>query len=143
MAGKSSRFTVAVHVMTLLASEEGKPITSEYIAGSVNTNPVVIRRALGLLSKAKLVRSVEGAGGGTLLAKRPAQISLADVFRAVEQGELFSLPRSRPNPYCPVGKSVQGVLGRHTQELEKRIEQEMSRTTIADLLAEVRQASKH
>jgi Rrf2 family protein len=143
MAGKSSRFTVAVHVMTLLASEERKPVTSDYIAGSVNTNPVVIRRTLGLLSKAKLVRSVEGAGGGTLLAKPAAKISLADVFRAVEQGELFNLPRSKPNPYCPVGKSVQGVLGRHMQELEKKIEQEMSRTTIADLLTEVRQASKH
>lgn len=142
MAGKSSRFTVAVHVMTLLASEEGKAITSEYIAGSVNTNPVVIRRTLGLLAKAKLVRSVEGAGGGTMLARSATSITLAEVFQAVEEGELFSLPRSRPNPHCPVGKSVQGVLSRHTAELEKTIEREMSRTTIADMLAGVRKASR-
>ena len=138
MAGNSSRFTVAVHVLTLLAHEEGRAVTSDYIAGSVNTNPVVIRRALGLLAKAKLVRSVEGAGGGTTLARAADRITLAEVFNAVEQGELFSLPRKSPNPLCPVGRSVQGVIGRHAERFEKAMEREMKQVTIADMLSDVR-----
>jgi Rrf2 family protein len=141
MPGKSTRFTVAVHVMTLLASEEGHPITSDYIAGSVNTNPVVVRRALGLLTKADLVKTIEGTGGGAMLAKAASKISLADVFRAVEQGELFSLPRAKPNPRCPVGKSVQGILAEHTANVEKAIEKEMEQVTVADILDDVRRQS--
>jgi len=141
MPGKSTRFTVAVHVMTLLASEDGQPITSEYIAGSVNTNPVVVRRALGLLVKANLVQTIEGTGGGALLARPASKISLADVFRAVEQGELFSLPRAQPNPRCPVGKSIRNILATHTANVEKAIEAEMEQVTIADLLDDVRRES--
>jgi DNA-binding IscR family transcriptional regulator len=140
MAGKSSRFTVAVHILTLLAHEEGKATTSDYIAGSVNTNPVVVRRTLGLLAKAKLVMAVEGAGGGNLLARRADRITLADVFHAVEQGELFSLPRSRPNPLCPVGRSVQGVIGQHAADFEKAMDRQMRGVTIADMLAGIRAA---
>jgi Rrf2 family protein len=136
----SSRFTVAVHVLTLLAHEEGRALTSDYIAGSVNTNPVVIRRVLGLLAKAKLVSSVEGAGGGTKLARRPDRITLADVLRAMQQGEMFNLPRNKPNPACPVGRSVQGIVGRQTAQFEKTMEREMEHVTIADVLAEVRAA---
>ena len=127
--------------MTLLASEEGHPITSEFIAGSVNTNPVVVRRALGLLAKANLVQTIEGTGGGAILARRASKISLADVFRAVEQGELFSLPRAKPNPRCPVGKSIQSILTTHTANVEKAIEKEMEQVTIADMLDEVRRES--
>jgi Rrf2 family protein len=134
----SSRFTVAVHILTLLAHEEGRAVTSDYIAGSVNTNPVVIRRALGLLSKAKLVTSTEGAGGGTVLARPPGRITLADVFKAVEQEELFSMPRKDPNPLCPVGRSVQGVVGEHSARFEKAVQREMKRVSIADILADVR-----
>jgi Rrf2 family protein len=133
----SSRFTVAVHVLTLLAHEEGRALTSDYIAGSVNTNPVVIRRVLGLLAKAGLVSTAEGAGGGTVLAKTAKKISLADIFAAVEQGDIFVLPRKDPNPLCPVGRSVQTILGDHLTHFQDALEKEMRRVTIADMLAEV------
>jgi Rrf2 family protein len=138
MPGNSSRFTVAVHVLTLLAHEDGRALTSDFIAGSVNTNPVVIRRTLGLLAKAKLVNSTEGAGGGSVLARPADRITLADVFYAVEQGELFSLPRNKPNPACPVGKSVQDVLGGHVARFEKEMGRQMKQVTVADLLNGVR-----
>ena len=133
----SSRFTVAVHVLTLLAHEEGRALTSDYIAGSVNTNPVVIRRVLGLLAKAGLVSTAEGAGGGTTLAKPAEKITLADIFAAVEQGDFFVLPRNEPNPLCPVGRSVQTVLGDHLSRFQDALERDMRRVTIADMLAEV------
>ena len=138
----SSRYVVAVHILTLLAYEKGRALTSDYIAGSVHTNPVVIRRLLGLLAKAGLVSSVEGAGGGTTLAQKPERITLASVFRAVEEGELFGMPRNDPNPRCPVGRRVQGVLGERLLQFEKVMAREMKKVSIADILADIRTAGK-
>ena len=138
MAASSSRFTVAVHVLTLLAYEEGRALTSDYIAGSVNTNPVVIRRMLGLLNKAGMVSSTEGVGGGTTLAMPAEKITLADVSRAVEPGELFGAARSDPNPLCPVGRRVQSVLKQYVEQFETALDREMDKVTVADVLKGVR-----
>jgi Rrf2 family protein len=140
---ESSRFIVAVHVLTLLASEQGRALPSDYIAGSVNTNPVVIRRLLALLGKARLVSTVEGAGGGTTLARPADQITLADVYQSVEsEGELFGSPRAEPNERCPVGSCVQEIARRHAERFEGAMTREMKKVTIADVLSEVRSASR-
>ena len=135
----SSRFTVAIHVLTLLAhgAEGDEPLTSEYIAGSVSTNPVVIRRILALLRKARLVRSRSGPGGGWQLVVPPRAITLRDVFRAVEAEALFPLHASTPNPRCPVGRTIQAALRAPYDEARLAVERNLERTTIADLLQEV------
>lgn len=108
----SSRFSVAVHILSLLAlSDEESICTSEWIAGSVNTNPVVIRRVMGMLKKANLVRVIAGSGGSSLL-KPLDKITLLDVYKAVEvvkENELFQM-HEKPNPKCPVGANIQSVL---------------------------------
>jgi Rrf2 family protein len=107
----SSRFTVAVHILSLLALESSAHCTSEWIAGSVNTNPVVVRRIIGKLKKAGLVDVRPGAGGAYLL-KETKDITLLDIYRAVEvveEGELFQI-HEHPNPNCPVGANIQAVL---------------------------------
>jgi Rrf2 family protein len=138
---ESTRFPVAVHVLTLLAYE-GRALTSEYIAGSVNTNPVVIRRMIGLLGRAGFVSSTEGAGGGSELAKPAERITLGDVYRAVESGRLFGERRNDPNPLCPVGRSVQSVLEKHVARFESGLEREMDKVTVAGILAGVRSPSR-
>jgi Rrf2 family protein len=138
----SSRFTVAVHILALLAHEDGRALTSDYIAGSVNTNPVVIRRVLGLLARAGLVASVEGKGGGTTLQRRASKISLAEVFRAVEAADLFALPPNAPNPLCPVGRSVQQVLSGQLELFEAALEKSMSKVSIADVLAGIQTVNR-
>lgn len=139
---RSSRSVVAVHVLTLLAHEEGRALTSDYIAGSVNTNPVFIRRVLGLLLKAGFVSTAEGVGGGTVLAIPARRITLAHVYRAVEQGDLFVLPPNDPNPLCPVGRSVQTILSEHLEGFKEVVERAMGEVTIADLLTEVKAKAK-
>ncbi|MBA2871940.1 Rrf2 family protein [Anoxybacillus calidus] len=107
----SSRFTVAVHILSLLALEPSAHCTSEWIAGSVNTNPVVVRRIIGKLKKAGLVDVRPGTGGAYLL-KETKEITLLDIYRAVEvveEGELFQF-HEHPNPNCPVGANIQAVL---------------------------------
>jgi len=137
---KSSRFVIATHTLALLANGDGEPITSELIAGSVNTNPVVIRRILALLSKAGLVTSQEGAKGGTRLAKPAAEISLLAVYRAVEEGNLFASHPQPPNPQCAVGCNIQAALEPTLDAAEEAMAGSLARTTVADVLRRVKSA---
>ncbi|MBX9874457.1 MAG: Rrf2 family transcriptional regulator, partial [Beijerinckiaceae bacterium] len=92
----STRFAVATHILTALAFSDGKPLRSEDIANSANTGAVVIRGLLSRLAEAGLTRSQLGSGGGALLAKKPDEIRLLDVYRAVEDTELFAVHRQPP-----------------------------------------------
>src|SRR5262245_37725708 len=105
----SSRFVVAIHVLSLLGYF-AEDQTSESMARSVNTNPVVIRRLLSLLRKAGLVRSQPGPGGGWQLTRPGSDITLRDVYAATEGHTLFPMHRSKPHPRCPVGGKIQPLL---------------------------------
>src|SRR4051794_39864473 len=98
----NSQFSMAVHILAMIARSDGRNVKSECLAGSVNTNAVVIRRLLGQLSHAKLVNSQTGAAGGTRLAKSPTEIRLADIYHAVSCGEIFALHPKGANKDCPV-----------------------------------------
>ena len=133
----NSRFAVAVHILTLIARGGGQPVTSDYIAGSVNTNASLVRRLLSQLTRAGLTTSQMGIGGGALLARPADQITLRDVYRAVDEGEVFALHRERPNPACPVGRNIQRVLETRFDAATRALEQELGRTTIADAAGEI------
>jgi len=133
----NSRMTIAIHVLSYMVAAERKrpdPVTSDRIASSVATNPVVIRRMLGLLRKAHLVVSRRGANAGWRLARPPEAISLLDVYRAVEEGQLFALHASPPNPSCPVARSLKPALSRIYGRLEARLERQLAGTTVAQVL---------
>ncbi|MFJ6665474.1 Rrf2 family transcriptional regulator [Streptomyces sp. NPDC091383] len=133
----NSRLTVATHVlvwMELYRRQGGTVATSEQIAESVNTNPVVIRRLLGDLRKAGLVSSRRGAGAGWVLARDPARISLLEVYDAVEPRTLFALHRALPNQECPVGRGIQPVMQEVYDQAEAAVRQELGKSTLADVL---------
>jgi Rrf2 family protein len=133
----NTRLAVATHILTLLAQSDDAPMTSEYIAGSVNTNPVVIRRVLGSLRRARLVASQGGNGGGWRLAGDPEAITLADVYAAVEDESLFPLHHRPPNPNCPVGRHIQDALTRRFDDAAAAMKEELARSTVADMLRAV------
>lgn len=133
----SSRFAVGVHILTLIAQGEGKPVTSEWIAGSANTNAAVVRRLLTMLAKAGLTTSQLGTGGGALLAKHPREISLLDVYRAVDEGELFAMHNEDPNPKCRVGRNIQTALLCTMKRAQSALETELAGQTVAGVLDEV------
>ena len=128
----SSQFTVAVHTLVMLALEE-RPLSSPYIANSVNTNPVVIRRILGPLNEAGFIDTKLGAEGGAYLVRDPETISLLDVYRAIHSGSLFALHNKNPNPQCPCGRNIQPVLNTVFGTVEDAMEAKLAETTIADL----------
>jgi Rrf2 family protein len=133
----NTRFAVAVHILTLLATQEQEPATSEFIAGSVNTNPSLIRRLLSRLAAGGLTVSRLGSGGGALLARPARDISLADVYRAVRDAQNVIPIHPSPNPRCPVGRHVQAVLQRRFDAAERALAAELDRTTIADLAGDI------
>jgi Rrf2 family protein len=138
----STRFAVAVHALAALAVSDGKPLRSEDLACSANTGPVVIRGLLSRLSDAGLTRSQLGAGGGTLLAKPAKKIRLLDVYEAVEDTELFSMHRNPPCEDCAVGGNILEAMRPALSRARKAMEHELSKTSIADVAAEVARLGK-
>jgi Rrf2 family protein len=138
----SSRFAVAVHILALMAAAEDEPIKSDQMAGSVNTNPVVIRRIMCSLSRAELVISQTGAAGGSRLARKPGQISLLDVYRAVEEGGVFALHRQSPSRHCFVGGAIESVLKEVLGEVNLAVERTLAKTTIEQVFQSVRECKE-
>lgn len=138
----STRFAVAVHALAALAVSGGKPLRSEDLAYSANTGPVVIRGLLSRLNDAGLTRSQLGAGGGALLARPAKKISLLDVYEAVEDTELFSTHRNPPCGNCSVGGNILAAMHPALSRARKALEGELSKTSIADIAAEVARLGK-
>ena len=134
----SSRFTVAVHVLICIEMfKNDHKVTSDFLASSVNANPVVIRRLLQQLKAAGIVRVVRGPGGADT-ARPIDQITLLDIYNAVEcvdDGELFHF-HENPNQRCPVGRNIHAVLDVRLEKIQGAMENEMKSVTIQDILTD-------
>lgn len=132
----SSRFTIAVHILTCINTfEDDYKITSDFLASSVNVNPVIIRKTLSQLKAYKLV-NVQRGSGGTSIAKSLEEISLLDIYNAVEcveNGELFHF-HENPNNECPVGRNIHNVLDSRLEQVQKALEKELEKITLADIM---------
>lgn len=130
----SSRFVVAIHALSVLARFSGRgPVCSSTVAESVHTNPVVIRRLMGELEKAKLVRSVAGRSGGFELDRDATEITLADVYRAVEDETIFRMHKIDPNSACPVAAQIGKILTGPLRAAEGALSASLARTTLRDV----------
>lgn len=133
----NSRLTVAVHALTwlALAHRRGRQrLTSDEVAASINTNPVVVRRSLGEMRNAGLVDVSHGARAGWRLARAPEAISLRAVLDAVQPEPVFALHHREPNLECPVGRGIRPVLGKVYDKATGALKHELEHTSIADVL---------
>jgi len=135
----TSRFTLAIHTMLCIAYFSGKQkVTSNFIAQSTNTNPVIIRRILGQLKKANLVEIKAGVGGASIPIPLE-NITLLDIFNAVEaMGDDFFNFHQDPNCRCPVGKNIHHLLGAHLHKIQEAMNAQMKQTTLKALLEETK-----
>ncbi len=137
----NSRFSTAVHILTLLASMPDERLPSELIAASIGTNAVVVRRQLALLREASLVTSKSARGGGWELARDPRHITLRQIRAALGDEAGFRMHRNEPNPNCVVGQHVRGVLEDVYAEADHAVMVALDHWTVAGLLDRVRQAA--
>ena len=136
----NTRLAVAIHIMTAieLFSVTGAASTSELLAKSVNTNPVVIRRIIGMLKKAGLVEVKAGVGGASL-RRKPADITWLDVYNAVKDGEDASLFHMHENPQrrCYIGKYMHEVLENPLLAAQQAMEDKLATFTLLDTIAPI------
>lgn len=131
----NTRFAVAVHVLTYLAGvTDGRPVSSDEMATSVNANPVYLRRVLGPLREAGLVRAQRGLHGGWELRLAADQISLDVVWRLL-QGDDPVLGLHGPDPACATGRRVQDGLVALDHLVAGSVEAALGGVTIRDVAA--------
>lgn len=131
----SSRFTIALHILTAM-DYFGKDckVTSDFLAGSIGTNPVIIRRLLTQLKNSGLIHVARGTGGCEP-ARALNEITFYDVYMAVdavEDEKLFHM-HEHPNPECPVGRNINVLLEDKLLDIQVAMENEMKRHTVAEL----------
>ena len=102
----NTRFATAIHIMTILGNNPEEWHTSDWLAGSINVNPVIIRKEISVLREAGLVESRKGKDGGCRVAKNTNDISISDIYRAVKNSEILGRKNQNPNPKCEIGKEI-------------------------------------
>jgi DNA-binding IscR family transcriptional regulator len=132
-----SKFAISVHILSLLSLSESEWLSSEIIAGSLNTNPALVRKELAALKEAGLVEGKEGKNGGSRLTKSANNIYLSDVFQIVKENHIFGFSPNLPNPACPVGKNINGALEGLFDAIDQAVYERLKDTTLAEFSAQL------
>jgi Rrf2 family protein len=141
MASVNTQFSIAVHVLAAIANYK-TTFTSKVLAGSVNANPVFVKRILVKLSNAKLVTATVGKSGGYDLARSPQSISLFDIYSAVSPPGAFAIHNYEKKKWCVVSSNIKEVMGEVLIDTQKAIENDLKRTTLADVVSKIRNKSR-
>ncbi len=131
----SSRFVASIHALCILAMrKDDTPVCSNHIAASVHTNPVVIRRLMANLERASLIKSVAGRSGGFLLAKPASDISLCDIYNAVEDPGIFRMHKVDAAADCPVAAQMGRILAQPLRNAETALTTSLAATKLSDVV---------
>ena len=136
----NTQFAIAVHLMTGLANSCDKDVTSTYLAMSVNTSPSFVRRTLAKLSKAGLVETTTGKTGKCSLAKDAKNISLLDIYRAVDAPKAFAIHHYSEQKVCLVSCNIKAALEKVLAKTQKAMEASLADINLAQLLTDVKKA---
>ena len=141
-----SKFTIGVHIITAIDYfKDMDRVNSEFLAGSIGVNPVIVRTVISQLREAGIVQTQRGSSGAEL-AKRLDEITLYDIYKAVgsvdtEEG-LFHF-HEQPNPDCPVGRNIHKVLDLRLIDAQRAMEEKLKSTTLADIVENTKTAIKN
>lgn len=134
----NTQFSIAAHIMACLGRAAGEEVNSAAIAGSVNTSASFVRRILAKLSKAGLVTTATGKGGACWLARRAGDISLLEIYRAVDAPKAFAIHQYPAEKSCTVSRNIKSAMGRVLNETQQALEQRLSRISLAQVIADLR-----
>lgn len=106
----NTRFATLIHLLTLLAKNQGQWLRSEDIARSIGINPVIVRKELSALQEMGWVVSKKGKEGGSMLHVSSCEISLADIYKLVKNSNVLGRKNACEGSDCPVGKRINSAL---------------------------------
>jgi Rrf2 family protein len=132
----NARYQIAIHILTLLDKAEGELLSSDFIAGSLNTNPALVRKEISNLRNFGLIDSKEGKGGGYLLGKKATDITLADIYQTVKTGPVLGTSKNEPNPACSVGRQINKNIHKLYVDIDTEVLKKLKQTTLRDFTAQ-------
>ncbi len=128
----SGKFAITLHILTLLSKFPDEYLSSEFIAGSMNLHPVLVRKEIANLKKNHIVESKEGKNGGTKLLKPASQINLDDIFKMTFETVSLGYSKNDPNPDCPVGKQINQKLDELYLDINQKISTQLSGISLTE-----------
>ena len=141
----SSRFTIGVHLLAVIDYlGEDEKVTSNTLASSIGVNPVIVRNVMGSLKEAGIIDISQGKSGISL-TKNPDQITLYDVYKAVDSVKdegLFHF-HENPNPECPIGRNIHKAMDSKLKRVQRCMEDEMRKITLADVMTDIQNELKN
>tara|TARA_B100001250_G_scaffold393671_1_gene396693 strand:- start:168 stop:578 length:411 start_codon:yes stop_codon:yes gene_type:complete len=130
----NTRFSTALHILTLLADKDEEWMRSEWMAGSININPVIVRKELSVLNEAGFVISRKGKKGGFKLSKPSSEITLAEIYLTVKNADVLGKRNQNPNPKCPIGKDINKQLDHLFMEIDHSVEDKLKGKTLKNFV---------
>jgi len=130
----NTRFATVIHILTILAKSPTEWLSSDWIAGSININPVIVRKELAALQDQGWLTSRKGKDGGTMLNVSSDQITLADIYKAVKNSDVLGKKNLSPNPKCPIGKSINVKLESLAVETDELVVTSLQGKTLNDFM---------
>lgn len=130
----NTRFATSIHIMTILGSNPEEWFTSEWLAGSININPVIVRKEISVLKEAGLVDSRKGKEGGCRLAKDLNKIKISEIYLAVKNSEILGKKNQNPNPKCEIGKEINQKLDVLISETEGLVVSFLTNKSLKDFV---------
>ena len=140
-----SRFTIGVHIITAIDYfKDMERVNSEFLAGSIGVNPVIVRTVIPQLREAGILQTKRGSSGAEI-AKRLNEITLYDIYKAVGSVDMEGIFHfhEQPNPDCPVGRNIHRVLDQHLIDAQRAMEEKLRTTTLADIVEDTRKAANN
>lgn len=132
----SGKFAISVHILTLLTKFPNDYLSSEFIAGSINLNPVLVRKEIANLKAHNIVESKEGKNGGAKLSKAAANITLKEIFEMTFENIGLGYAKNQPNPDCPVGKKINQNLDALYNEMNQKVCSQLEGISLEDFSAQ-------
>jgi DNA-binding IscR family transcriptional regulator len=128
----SGKFAITIHILTLLSKFPDEYLSSEFIAGSMNLHPVLVRKEIANLKKNNIVESKEGKNGGTKLSKAASKISLDAIYKMTFETVSLGFSKNTPNPNCPVGKKINENLDNLYNDINEKISLQLKGISLED-----------
>lgn len=128
----SGKFAISIHILTLLTKFPNDYLSSEFIAGSINLNPVLVRKEIANLKAHQIVESKEGKNGGAKLSKAASNITLKEIFEMTFENIGLGYAKNQPNPDCPVGKKINQNLDALYVEMNQKVCEQLENISLED-----------